>query len=295
MAGRAGALRAAANASAQHCWRGQRRCDRRCAAAAASGGGAASASAGAGAGASTSGSGSGGGAEGDAAGEAGAAVAVAAGASRRKLVFPDLQPNDFRHPLDRQNTTLLRAIPGLSALTRAAIGPVSEEMMVFDNIASSVRVSESQLPEMHALLTEACAILAIREPPDLYLKQSPSVNAYTLAVDGQKPFIVLHTALVELLNEAEQQAVIAHELAHIKCDHGTWLTSANLVMLSVNVLPGIGSMLSRQFEDGLLSWFRSAELTCDRGALLVAQDHKVVISAMMKMAGGTKSIAENLR
>ena len=53
-------------------------------------------------------------------------------------------------------------------------------------------------------------------------------------------------------------------------------------MLSVNAVPGIGSMLSRQFEDGLLSWFRSAELTCDRGALLVAQDHRVVIRWVTK-------------
>ncbi|EHA8591210.1 hypothetical protein COCNU_scaffold036998G000020 [Cocos nucifera] len=30
------------------------------------------------------------------------------------IVFPDL--DDFRHPLDKQNTLLLRAIPGLNEL-----------------------------------------------------------------------------------------------------------------------------------------------------------------------------------
>ena len=209
-------LRAAAKAACTAaCWRGRRNdaMDRRCtrAVAGSTGGNSAASSV-----STSGGSGDGGGDE--------DFSATVGGGARRKLIFPDLQPNDFRHPLDRQNTSLLRAIPGLSALTRAAIGPLTEEMMVFDNIASSVRISESQLPEMHALLIEACATLAIRDPPDLYLKQSPSVNAYTLAIDGQKPFIVLHTALVELLDEQELQAVIAHELAHIKCDHGTWLT-----------------------------------------------------------------------
>ena len=217
---------------------------------------------------------------------------VALGRKKKKR-FPTLRPDDFRHPLDRQNTSLLRAVPGLQQLTRFAMGPITEELMVFDNVASSILVSAEQLPAMHRLLEQACRVLAVSEPPELYIKQSPSVNAYTLAVEGRKPFIVLHTALVELLNEKELQAVIAHELSHIKCDHGTWLTCANLVLMSVNVLP-FGGALSRRIEDGLLSWYRAAELTCDRGALLVTQDHLVVISAMMKMAGGTKAIADNL-
>lgn len=47
-------------------------------------------------------------------------------------------------------------------------------------------------------------------------------------------------------------------------------------------------------EDTLLRWLRSAELTCDRAALLVAQDPKTVVSALMKLAGGSPSIASEL-
>ena len=50
--------------------------------------------------------------------------------------------------------------------------------------------------------------------------QNPLPNAYTLAIAGRKPFIVLHTALLDLLTPAEVQAVLAHELGHLKCDHG---------------------------------------------------------------------------
>lgn len=35
--------------------------------------------------------------------------------------------------------------------------------------------------------------------------QSPIPNAYTLAISGRKPFIVLHTALLELLTAKEVQ------------------------------------------------------------------------------------------
>jgi hypothetical protein len=80
--------------------------------------------------------------------------------------------------------------------------------------------------------------------------QNASPNAYTLAIAGKQPFIMLNTGLLELLNTEELQGVIAHEvrspveqrvlrnvgsphsryvllqLGHLKCDHGVWLTVA---------------------------------------------------------------------
>ena len=53
-------------------------------------------------------------------------------------------------------------------------------------------------------------------------------------------------------------------------------------------------LLSGAVEEGLLRWLRAAELTCDRAALLVAQDHCVVISALMKLAGGSPKLNAEL-
>lgn len=44
----------------------------------------------------------------------------------------------------------------------------------------------------------------------------------------------------------------------------------------------------------MLEWLRCAELTCDRAALLVAQDPKVIVSLLMKLAGGSASLAPYL-
>lgn len=38
---------------------------------------------------------------------------------------------------------------------------------------------------------------------------------------------------------------------------------------------GVGSLIAQRLEEQLLRWLRAAELTCDRAALLVAQDPKV--------------------
>ncbi|XP_009784301.1 plastoglobule-localized metallopeptidase 48, chloroplastic isoform X2 [Nicotiana sylvestris] len=189
------------------------------------------------------------------------------------VTFRDLDADDFRHPLDRQNTLLLRAIPGLNDIGKALLGSVSEQVMLLENIGTSVLVSENQLPELHRLMVEAARILNI-EAPDLYVRQSPVPNAYTLAISGKKPFVVVHTSLVELLSRKELQAVLAHELGHLKCDHGVWLTFANILTLGAYTVPGIGGLIAQRLEEQLFRWLRAAELTCDRAALLVAQDPK---------------------
>ena len=43
------------------------------------------------------------------------------------------------------------------------------------------------------------------EVPELYIRQDPTPNAYTLAITGRKPFIVMHTSLVDTLSPAEVQ------------------------------------------------------------------------------------------
>lgn len=38
---------------------------------------------------------------------------------------------------------------------------------------------------------------------------------------------------------------------------------------------GLGGLIAQRLEEQLFRWLRAAELTCDRAALLVAQDPKV--------------------
>ncbi|XP_042499227.1 protease HtpX homolog isoform X2 [Macadamia integrifolia] len=152
---------------------------------------------------------------------------------------------------------------------------------------------DKQLPDLHQLMVEAAEVLNV-EAPNLYVRQNPVPNAYTLAVSGRKPFVVVHTSLVELLTKRELQAVLAHELGHLKCDHGVWLTFANILTLGAYTVPGLGGLIAQRLEEQLFRWLRAAELTCDRAALLVAQDPKVVISVLMKLAGGCPSLSDQL-
>ncbi len=210
-----------------------------------------------------------------------------------KTLLRGLKSNHFRHPLDLQATQALQQLPGLDLVVRNLLGSVAEQVFYLDNIASSIQVNEQQLPDIHTLLVEACQVLDI-EVPQLYIRQNPVPNAYTFAMRGQQPFIVLHTSIVELLTSEELQAVIAHELGHLKCDHGVYLTLANLLTLVADQLLPFGGLAAQSLQAQMMQWVRCAEFTCDRAALLVAQDARVVASVLMKLTGGSPTLAQQL-
>lgn len=210
-----------------------------------------------------------------------------------KQLLLGLRADDFRHPLDLQATNTLKQLPGLDLTVRSLLGSVAEEFFYLNNIGASVQINEQQLPDLHQLLLEACQILDL-EPPQLYLQQNPTPNAYTFAMRGKKPFMVLHTSLVEMLTPPEIQAVMAHELGHLKCEHGVYLTLVNIMVLSAGLLPSWGTVLAQSLQNQMLEWLRCAEFSCDRAALLASQDPQVVMSVLMKLAGGSPTIAPRL-
>ena len=210
-----------------------------------------------------------------------------------KTSLTGLKADSFRHPLDLEATKTLKQIPGLDMMVRNLLGPMAEQIFYVENIASSILVGEKQLPDLHKLLLEACQILDI-DAPQLYVRQHPAPNAYTFAMRGKQPFIVIHTSLIEILTPEEIQAVIAHELGHLKCDHSVYLTPVNLLILAAAIVPNVGAVLAQAIQSQLLAWVRCAEFSCDRAALLATQNPKVVMSVLMKLAGGSPTLSSQL-
>ncbi|MDJ0555615.1 MAG: M48 family metallopeptidase [Microcoleaceae cyanobacterium MO_207.B10] len=204
-----------------------------------------------------------------------------------------LRADNFRHPLDLEATNSLKQLPGIDLLVRQLLGSLGEQFFYMENIASSVLVGETQLPDLHQILLDACHVLDL-EPPQLYVRQHPTPNAYTFAMRGKQPFIVVHTSLIELLDSEEVKAVLGHELGHLKCEHGVYLTLANLIVLAAGQISVWGSIVSQTLQNKMLEWVRCAEFTCDRAALLATQDPKVVVSVLMKLAGGSPTLASKL-
>lgn len=206
--------------------------------------------------------------------------------------FADLHKNDYVHPLDKKALAALKAIPGVDSVLKKLLAWTGESAIRVSFMASAIKVTPTQCPDLYAKLQIACTTLGV-EMPDMFVQQNPMVNAFTGGVE--KPIIVLHSALIERLNDEETLAVIAHEVGHIHAEHVLYLTAARLMEVLANVsvarlVPGseiLKLVVSMGISSALLSWARRAELSCDRAALLVVQDPHVIGRTMMKLAGGT--------
>lgn len=206
--------------------------------------------------------------------------------------FTALHKDEYIHPADAKALAALKAIPGVDSALKKLLAWTGESAIRVSFMASAVKVTPKQCPDLHAKLQIACTTLGV-EMPDMFVQQNPQVNAFTGGVE--KPIIVLHSALIERLNDEETLAVIAHEVGHIHAEHVLYITAARLIEALVNVsaarlIPGseiIKLIISMGIASALLAWARRAELSCDRAALLVTQDEHVVGRTMMKLAGGT--------
>ena len=182
----------------------------------------------------------------------------------------------------------LRKLTGFDTLLKLLNSLFNERAMRLNFLASSVKVSDRQFPHIHEMLRDGAYILDMENVPELFITQSPLVNA--MALGTNQPFIVINSGIVDLLDAEELRAVIGHELGHILSGHAVYRTMLyNLIMLAQRIawMP-IGYLGLRAIIYGLEEWYRKSELSCDRAGLLVGQDLDASRRVLMKLAGGSR-------
>jgi len=219
--------------------------------------------------------------------------ADAKGSKKRKLrPLTGLSIEEFRHPNDARATDALKKVPGLDKLLAKILEYGLERLFYVDNVASNLRVTPKMFGRLHRSLTWACKILDVPEP-EMYVTLDPVPNAFTYG--HTKPFVTVTSGLVDLLGDEELFYVIGHEVGHIKAGHVLYGTMARNIAAVVNLLGqatlGIGALLGQGLVIALYEWYRCAELTSDRAALLCVQDIEPARSTFMKLAGGTTRLA----
>ena len=217
---------------------------------------------------------------------------MAEGTRRKQLrTFPGLQAEDFQHPDDLTATAALQAIPGLDTLVAKVLEYGFERFYYLENVANNVRVTPRMFERLYKALGWGCKILGVDEP-ELYVSLNPVPNAYTFG--HTRPFIVLTSGLVDMLDDEERFFVIAHELGHIKCGHVLYTVLAQNIAAVVSLIGqatlGLGALLGQGLVLALYDWYRKAELSADRAALLCVQDLNPAVRSFMKLAGGASRL-----
>ena len=200
--------------------------------------------------------------------------------------FPDISPTAWEHPADRAALNALRRIPGWDLVLRKLVGLFGEKTIRLTFKANAVRVTDTQYPWVHERLLTVCDILDVDEPPELYVSQTPLVNAGAVGLD--RPFIVLNSSTIEVLDQDEIEAVIGHEIGHILSGHALYRTMLFILLRFTFTRYPLAGIAVRPILYGLLEWSRKAELSCDRAGVLATQQPRVMMSALMKIAGGSR-------
>jgi Zn-dependent protease with chaperone function len=227
--------------------------------------------------------------------------------------FDDLDPDSYIHPLDKETLDALKRIPGVSTLLRSLIRHSFELATRLHHHANFVRVGPTgmvtgrdaehppegapvQLPTLWTRFEAAARALGIKQLPELYVYQDPVPQAYTFGVD--RYFIAISTGCLELLDDDEITVILAHELGPVHADHVLYKSAArvfgSVASTIVQATFGIGSLVVYPIQLALLRWDRASELSSDRAALIVVKNPQTVMRALMKVAGGTRRLGNEL-
>jgi heat shock protein HtpX len=172
-------------------------------------------------------------------------------------------------------------------------------------------VTEQEEPRLYETLTRLCAIAGISRP-QLAIVESPVPNAFATGRSPRHSVIAVTTALKNELDQDELEAVIAHELSHVRnrdvmvitlasflstaaffifrnwlvfggdmMDEGKGGKSAVLLLL-IPVLSGLVWVFSFLLIRALS---RYREFAADRGSAILTGNPSHLASALMKISG----------
>ncbi|MDD2439201.1 MAG: zinc metalloprotease HtpX [Methanosarcinaceae archaeon] len=178
-------------------------------------------------------------------------------------------------------------------------------------------VSERDEPKLHELVTRLCALAALPKP-NVAVLYSPIPNAFATGRSPKKAVVAVTSGLMQKLSGPELEAVLAHELSHIKNRDMIVLTLASFLstvafyIMRYSLFFGYGSR--RRDSRGLvliwlisaLVWFlsffllralsRYREFSADRGSAAITGQPSNLASALMKISGIIEKMpSEDLR
>ncbi|MFE0458602.1 M48 family metallopeptidase [Kitasatospora sp. NPDC058965] len=200
------------------------------------------------------------------------------------LTFPGISSFAYEHPSAKTALIALQKIKGFDLLLRKMHAAIGEPRIRMEHLSSAVRITPRQFGRLHRIKAEAVEILDLADEPELYVRSMGVANAMTVGMD--RPFVVVSSELVSVMNEAELRFVIGHELGHALSGHALYQTMARvLATVGFSSFP-VAGLAVEAVEQALLDWGRKSELSSDRAGLLTVQDLDTALRALLKLAAG---------
>ena len=168
-------------------------------------------------------------------------------------------------------------------------------------------LQKDEYPELHRTVEKLCkeADLPL---PKIAIMQSPVPNAFATGRSPKHAVVACTDSIMRLLNNDELEAVLAHELAHVKNRDILAMTIASFIAMIASMIMQsffFSAMLggrNREGGGGAIIWIvsiivyavstllilalsRYREFAADRGSALITKKPKALISALSKISG----------
>jgi heat shock protein HtpX len=170
-------------------------------------------------------------------------------------------------------------------------------------------VSPEQAPELHAIIERLC-VQANLPKPKVAVAQTQMPNAFAVGRSPKTATVCATTGLLQLLEPAELEGVLGHELTHVQNRDVMVMTIASFFASIAAFIVQMGFWFGGAFDDdnnaGAISFVvvilvsaavyvisfillqalsRYREFAADRGSAIITGRPSALISALMKISG----------
>jgi heat shock protein HtpX len=200
----------------------------------------------------------------------------------------------------------------LIAVVMAFIQYFFSDKLVLWTTGSRV-VAEDEFPELHRMV-EKLAKEADIPKPQVAIMQSPVPNAFATGRSPKHAVVACTDSIMRLLSREELEAVLAHELAHVKNRDILTMTVASFIAMIASIIMQNflwGAMFGRRNSEGAGAWIiagivamivyfvanllimalsRYREFAADRGSAYITRNPRALMSALNKISGRMEAV-----
>jgi heat shock protein HtpX len=169
-------------------------------------------------------------------------------------------------------------------------------------------IADDEYPELHRMV-ERLATEAGIPKPRVAIMQSPVPNAFATGRSPKHAVVACTDSIMRLLNRDELEAVLAHELAHVKNRDILTMTVASFIAMIASIIMQSflwGAIFGRRDGEGAGAWIiagivaavvwfvanllmmalsRYREFAADRGSAYLTRNPRALMSALNKISG----------
>ena len=169
-------------------------------------------------------------------------------------------------------------------------------------------IQDDEYPELHMTVQKLCTEADL-PLPKIAIMQSPVPNAFATGRSPTHAVVAVTDSIMRLLNKDELEAVLAHELSHVKNRDILTMTLASFIAMIASMIMQsfffsalFGGRDNREGGGFIVVWIvsivvyfvstllimalsRYREFAADRGSALITRNPRALISALNKISG----------